>query len=312
MLATINPVVPSLLTSDPDAKGGAVHGEVTCATKGEPSSRLTMSVPTARAALLCAPSAEPTVISSCWSPCPNLPANSWEARADAEVGSSNPPADRLLATGRPNTAAPITINNATAMMRRGARMPSRAMPSNTFPPFESRDLYFQTIRASYDSVDATGHRSGSEPQDRALDGEPRPERQQPPVISAAGLVDADNVFEHQQHRGRRAVAGVGQHVPTGAQLPRPQRQLFSQHPQDLRAARVNSPVSNIARRQSQWSQELFHKAVDVFLQHRRHARGQRHPKRLVADVQTHHGVLVIELLGVGAQELDPPALRRRP
>ena len=35
MPATIRPVLPSLLTSDFAADGGAVHGEITCATYGE-------------------------------------------------------------------------------------------------------------------------------------------------------------------------------------------------------------------------------------------------------------------------------------
>jgi hypothetical protein len=64
----ISPVLPSLLINDADADGGAVHGDVTCATYGESCSRPTMSVPADRAAALCAPSAELTVISNCMSP----------------------------------------------------------------------------------------------------------------------------------------------------------------------------------------------------------------------------------------------------
>jgi hypothetical protein len=44
---------------------------------------------------------------------------------------------------------------------------------------------------------AAGDRSASEPKNSALDGEPRPERQQHPVLSLAGLVNSQDVFEHQ-------------------------------------------------------------------------------------------------------------------
>ena len=58
MPATISPVLPSLLTSASSAEGGAVHAEVTWATFGDAFSCVTMSVPTARAGVLCAPSSD--------------------------------------------------------------------------------------------------------------------------------------------------------------------------------------------------------------------------------------------------------------
>ena len=42
------------------------------------------------------------------------------ACADSAVGSWKPPADRLFATGMPNTAVPTKTSSAIAMIRRGA------------------------------------------------------------------------------------------------------------------------------------------------------------------------------------------------
>ena len=50
MPATISPDLPSLLTSEAAAAGGAVHAEVTLVTCAEWLSRSAISVPTARAA----------------------------------------------------------------------------------------------------------------------------------------------------------------------------------------------------------------------------------------------------------------------
>ena len=68
MPATTRPAVLSLLTSSAAAGGGAVHAEVTCATCGDCSSALTISVPVAVAAGLFTPSSAVTVKSSCMSP----------------------------------------------------------------------------------------------------------------------------------------------------------------------------------------------------------------------------------------------------
>ena len=74
----------------------------------------TMSSPAARAPALLAPSGVVTVNTNCMSPWWNLSVSSWVARADSEVGSWNPPADRLLATGMPKIAAPTIVSDRDA------------------------------------------------------------------------------------------------------------------------------------------------------------------------------------------------------
>ena len=49
------------------------------------------------------------------------------ACADSDVGSWNPPAERLLVTGMPKMAAATMTSSAMAMMRLGALMASRAI-----------------------------------------------------------------------------------------------------------------------------------------------------------------------------------------
>ena len=61
------------------------------------------------------------------SPWWNLSVSSCVACADSDVGSWNPPADRLLATGMPKIAAATMTRAATARMRRGAAIASRAI-----------------------------------------------------------------------------------------------------------------------------------------------------------------------------------------
>src|ERR1700739_1380685 len=105
MSATISPDLPSLLTSDAAAGGGAVHAEVTLVTCADRLSRSATSVPTVRAAAPLTPSGADTTNSSCTSPWPNLSVRILVALADSDVGSWNPPADRLLATGTPKMPA---------------------------------------------------------------------------------------------------------------------------------------------------------------------------------------------------------------
>ena len=93
-----------------------------------------MSVATDVAAGLFTPSGAVRVTSSCMSPWWNLSVSSWVAWADSEVGSWNPPADRLLATGMPNIAAATMTSAAIARMRRGAAIASRAIRCNTSVP----------------------------------------------------------------------------------------------------------------------------------------------------------------------------------
>ena len=64
-VATIRPVLPSVLRSSAAAAGGEVHGEVTLSTLGEASRRATMSVPAAVADAPVAPEGSLTVMSSC-------------------------------------------------------------------------------------------------------------------------------------------------------------------------------------------------------------------------------------------------------
>ena len=66
------------------------------------------------------------------SPWPNFSDSSRAACHDSLVGSCKPPADRLLVTGMPKMPAPTMTSSATAMIRRGAAMASRAIPCNTF------------------------------------------------------------------------------------------------------------------------------------------------------------------------------------
>ena len=75
-------------------------------------------------------------MSICISPRSNCSDSSREACHDSDVRSWKPPADRLLVTGIPKRPAPTMTSSATAMMRRGAAMASRAIPCNTFvaPP----------------------------------------------------------------------------------------------------------------------------------------------------------------------------------
>ena len=56
------------LISEAEAGGGSVHGDITCATYGELSSRCTASVPILTAVLLRTPSSELIVMSICRSP----------------------------------------------------------------------------------------------------------------------------------------------------------------------------------------------------------------------------------------------------
>ena len=71
---------------------------------------------------------------NCMSPWWNLSVSSWVARADSEVGSWNPPAERLLATGMPKIAAPTIVSAAMAMMRRGAARANSAILCSTSHP----------------------------------------------------------------------------------------------------------------------------------------------------------------------------------
>ena len=131
MVATIRPVLPSLLSNSAAAAGGEVHGEVTFSTFGEAASRSTIAVPAVRALSPLAPDGSVIVISICCSLCLNLSESSRAALADSEPGSWKPPAERWLATGMPNTAAATVRIAATARMRRGERMAIRAIRCST-------------------------------------------------------------------------------------------------------------------------------------------------------------------------------------
>ena len=76
------------------------------------------------------PSGAVTVMSSCMSPWWNLSVSSFVACADSDVGSWKPPAERLLTTGTPNTAAATMSRAATARTRRGAAIARRAILRN--------------------------------------------------------------------------------------------------------------------------------------------------------------------------------------
>ena len=67
----------------------------------------------------------------CMSPWPNFSDSSRAACHDSLVGSWRPPADRLLVTGMPKMPVPTMTSSATAMIRRGDAMASRAIPCNT-------------------------------------------------------------------------------------------------------------------------------------------------------------------------------------
>src|SRR6478672_2918979 len=125
--ATIRPDFPSLLTKAGRSGAGAVHKDVTDTTCGERIRSSASSVPTARAAPLSAPSGEETVTIIRTSPTLNLSVSSSFALADSEDGSSNPQADKLFATGTPNTPAATATSAATASTRRGAEMASCAI-----------------------------------------------------------------------------------------------------------------------------------------------------------------------------------------
>ena len=127
MPAAIRPAVRSLLTRSAAAAGGVVHGDVTFATCGDWRSWSTIWVPAARAAALSTPSGAETTMSSWTSPWWNLSVNSSVALEDSAVGSWNPLADRLLATGTPKTPSATVTNAATAITRRGAAMASLAV-----------------------------------------------------------------------------------------------------------------------------------------------------------------------------------------
>src|ERR1700739_2421960 len=120
MSATISPDLPSLLTRDAAAGGGAVPADVTLVTCADRLSWSAISVPTARAAVPLTPSGADTTNSSCTSPWPNLSVRILVALADSDVGSWNPPADRLLATGTPKMPAATSSSVAMAMVRLGA------------------------------------------------------------------------------------------------------------------------------------------------------------------------------------------------
>lgn len=101
---------------------------------GDASKASTTANPAARAAGLSAPAGAATVKTSCMSPWLNFSASNRAAAEDSAVGSWKPPADRLLATGTPNTAAEIVSSTANAMMRRGAAMAMVAIRPSTGTP----------------------------------------------------------------------------------------------------------------------------------------------------------------------------------
>ena len=128
MPATIRPDLPSLLTSEAAAAGGTVHAEVTlvtcadvaqlfgdvradCAGRG---ARRRRPVRTRRTAAARRPGR-------------TCPSRILVALADSDVGSWNPPADRLLATGMPKMPAATISSAAMARVRLGAAIASRAM-----------------------------------------------------------------------------------------------------------------------------------------------------------------------------------------
>ena len=87
MLATISPVLPSLLTNAGPAVAGAVHADVTSTTCGDARSAEVRSLATARDCVLCAPPSDVRLRTSSISPRPNLSASSWLALAESDVGS---------------------------------------------------------------------------------------------------------------------------------------------------------------------------------------------------------------------------------
>ena len=68
---------------------------------------------------------------SSMSPWPNLSTSNLVAFADSEVGSWNPPADRLLVTGMPKMPVATITSSAMTMIRLGALMAIRAIRCST-------------------------------------------------------------------------------------------------------------------------------------------------------------------------------------
>ena len=73
------------------------------------------------------------------SPCPNLSTSTLLAWADSDVGSWNPPADRLLVTGMPKMPVATITSIAMTMIRFGAVIASRAIPCSTSCPSAKPD-----------------------------------------------------------------------------------------------------------------------------------------------------------------------------
>jgi hypothetical protein len=112
-----------------------------------------MLLPAARAAALSIPSGVETTISNCTSPCWNLSVSSWVALADSDVGSWNPLADRVFATGTPNIPNATVSNTAKPMTRRGAAMASRAIRcSRSGPPLNPFVMRHEAHRLVVQSI----------------------------------------------------------------------------------------------------------------------------------------------------------------
>ena len=99
-----------------------------------PAAATTISVPTARDSALSSPPSDVTLMTSCMSPWPNLSTSNWAALADSDVGSWNPPADRLLVTGMPKMPAATITSSAMTMIRLGALIAIRAIRCSTSYP----------------------------------------------------------------------------------------------------------------------------------------------------------------------------------
>ena len=146
MPATMSPDVRSRLTRSAAADGGAVHGDVTWATCSELRSWSTIWLPAARAGALSTPSGVETTISNCTSPRWNFSVRNRVAAADSAVGSWNPLADKLFATGTPNIPRATVSNTANTMTRRGAAMASRAIRcSSVCPPLRVSVLKTKSV-----------------------------------------------------------------------------------------------------------------------------------------------------------------------
>ena len=76
---------------------------------------------------------------NCMSPASNLSDSSFEACQDCDVGSRNPPLDKLLVTGTPNTVAATMSSSAPTRIRRGAMMASLAIVCNMPVPPPGRN-----------------------------------------------------------------------------------------------------------------------------------------------------------------------------